>query len=488
MDGSLKKRRNKGIYYENLTIDNLYKSYNIVKRTCKNKSEIYKFSLNLSTNINYIYKCLYNKNYRFNKYRIFMIFEPKARLVMSSTVSDKIVNHFITNYYLLPLLEGSLINSNVATRKGKGTSYSDKLLMSYLNKLNINSHGYIYSLKIDISKYFYSIDHEILIEMLRKKIYDSDVICLIKSVISCTNKDYVNSKISFYNYKYGTDIPFYENNKGLSIGAVSSQFLAIFYLNDLDHYIKEKLLCKYYIRYMDDFLILDTSKKKLMYVFDRINDYLGRLKLKLNKKSNIYRLDKGITFLGYKYSVRNGKVIKYYNKVTYTRIRNRLRYLYNNDKISFYRSYSSYNGYFMKRGIFKMKSMEMCDLYKEKYKDTIILIKEGIFYKCYREDAKIMWYLFDYKYINDSLGFSSNSYDKVVNKLIKLNISFMIIDKSSIIINSYIDNRVYDLYKNLALDSFDTNEKKESLINKLKMVLDKNIKYYEEISSFLDSF
>ena len=112
----------------------------------------------------------------------------------------------------------------------------------------------------------------------------------------------------------------------------------------------------------------------------------------------------------------------------------------------------------------------------------------GICYKCYGEDAKIMWYLFDYKYINDSLGFSSNSYDKVINRLVKLNISFMIIDKSNIIINSYIDNRVYDLYKNLALDSFDTNEKKESLIKKLKMILDKNIKCYEEINSFLDKF
>ena len=244
MAGNLKKRKNKGTYYKNLTIDNLYKSYNIVKKTCKNKKEIYKYSLNLSTNINYIYKCLYNKNYSFNKYKIFMIFEPKARLVMSSTIPDKIVNHFITNYYLIPLLETTLIESNVATRKGKGTSYGNKLLMSYLNKLNINKKENIYCLKIDISKYFYNIDYEILINMLRKKIYDEEIINLIKKVIGCANQNYVNNNISFYNNKYGTDIPFYINNKGLSIGTVTSQFLAIFYLNDLDHYIKEKLLCK----------------------------------------------------------------------------------------------------------------------------------------------------------------------------------------------------------------------------------------------------
>lgn len=132
-----------------------------------------------------------------------------------------------------------------------------------------------------------------------------------------------------------------------------------------------------------------------------------------------------------------------------------------------------------------MKTIDIYKLYKEKYKDTIILIKEGIFYKSYKEDAKILWQLLEYKYINESLGFSNNSYDKVVNKLIKLNISFIIIDKNDIIINSYKENNIYDLYSKLSEESYLLEEEKNKLINKLKKVLEKNVNSYSEIEEFL---
>ena len=190
-----------------------------------------------------------------------MIFEPKPRLVMSQSITDKIVNHFVANYYLIPYMESSLIDANVATRIEKGSGYAMKLIKKYYNKMLINEKGKeIYCLKIDISKYFYTIDHNILLNQVEKKIIDKDVLNLIKVIISETNKDYINKSIDYYNEKFNTNIPQYKNNKGLSIGAMTSQFLAIFYLNDLDHYIKEELKCKYYVRYMDDFLILDTNK------------------------------------------------------------------------------------------------------------------------------------------------------------------------------------------------------------------------------------
>ena len=135
-----------------------------------------------------------------------------------------------------------------------------------------------------------------------------------------------------------------------------------------------------------------------------------------------------------------------------------------------------------------MKTIDIYKLYKEKYKDTIILVKEGIFYKSYKEDAKILWYLFEYKYINESLGFSNNSYDKVVNKLIKLNISFMIIDKNDIIINSYKENNIYDLYSKLSEESYLLEEEKNKLINKLKKVLENNVNSYGEIEEFLNKY
>ena len=299
-----KKRKSNNIYDESITIENLYNMWSIIRKTCKNKMEVYYFSLNLNTNIMNIYNVLKNKSYKPSKFKTFMIFEPKPRLVMSQTVTDKLVNHFVANYYLIPFLNNSLIDSNVATRKNKGSSYAMNLLKKYFNKILINNpNKEIYCLKMDVSKYFYSISHRHLLEMLERKIKDKDVINLIRIIISETNNDYVNEAIKYYNNLYDIVIPYYISNTGLSIGAMSSQFLAIFYLNDIDHYIKEQLKCKYYIRYMDDLLILDTDKEKLKEYYCIINEKIEELDLKINRKSNIYRSSKGFSFLGYTYKI-----------------------------------------------------------------------------------------------------------------------------------------------------------------------------------------
>lgn len=342
-----KARKSNNIYNQAITYENIYAMWNIIKRTCKNKKAIFYFSLNLNTNIEYIYYVLKNEKYIPSKYRTFMIFEPKPRLVMSQTVIDKIINHFVANYYLIPFLENKLIDSNVATRKAKGSKYAIEMMKNYFNKLLINEKGKeIYCLKIDISKYFYSIDHEILISMLENYIHDKKVINLIKVIISETNKDYINNSIRDYNYKFDTNIPIYSNNKGLSIGAMSSQFLAIFYLNKLDHFIKENLKCKYYVRYMDDFLILDTDKNKLKHYWKIIVSELEKLKLKENKKSNISKSSVGFIFLGYRYQVINNKLRISSSKKTYQRIKKKLKYLKEHDYPQYIKTLASYYGYF----------------------------------------------------------------------------------------------------------------------------------------------
>ena len=161
--------------------------------------------------------------------------------------------------------------------------------------------------------------------MLERKIKDKDVINLIRVIISETNSDYVNEAIKYYNRLHNTDIPYYVENTGLSIGAMSSQFLAIFYLNDIDHYIKEQLGCKYYIRYMDDLLILDTDKEKLKEYYHIITKKIEKLDLKINKNSNIYRSSKGFSFLGYTYKVMHNKLYISCKKETYMRINKKLK-------------------------------------------------------------------------------------------------------------------------------------------------------------------
>ncbi len=200
---SLKTRKVENIYYEPITFENVYTTWKIVRGTCKNRKAVFNFSLNKNTNTYAIYKVLKEKRYKPLPFRLFLIFEPKARLVMSQTVSDKIINHFVTNYYLLPYLENRLIDQNVATRKNKGSEYANKLIIGYINAIRIkNKQKEIYCLKIDISKYFYSIDHEILINKLEKVIKDESVIGIIKTIIGETNKPYINETIIKYNQKY----------------------------------------------------------------------------------------------------------------------------------------------------------------------------------------------------------------------------------------------------------------------------------------------
>lgn len=344
----MKRRKNSNhIYDDAITMDNLYKMWRIVRSTCKNRRELAIFALNLYPNLSKICYELNHRIYSPGKYRTFLIFEPKPRLVMSQSIRDKLVNHFVANFYLLPYLERELIDTNVATRKNYGSSYAMKKLKGYFESILLKAaNKKIYALKVDVSKYFYSIDHELLMHKICRKILDPDVVNLLKLIIAETDKPYINKSIERYNRKCKTDIPLYEKGRGLSIGAMTSQFLAIYFLNDLDHKIKEKYQCKYYIRYMDDFLILSTDKQKLIYMMETISKELTDLKLKVNPKSRIYNCNDGFVFLGFRYQVRDGKIHVRCSPKTVRRIRKHLKELARTDNESYYRAVASYGGYF----------------------------------------------------------------------------------------------------------------------------------------------
>lgn len=490
---SLKKRKNDNVYYDPITFSNVFATWKIVRGTCKNRKAVFNFSLNKNTNSYAIYTVLKEKRYRPLPFRLFLIFEPKARLVMSQTVSDKIVNHFVTNYYLLPILEKKLIDQNVATRKNKGSEYANKLIINYINSIRIkDTTKEIYCLKVDISKYFYSINHEILINKLQKVIKDENVINIIKTIIGETNKPYINETIAKYNEKYNTNIPEYKYGTGISIGAMTSQFLAIFFLNDLDHYIKEKLKCKYYIRYMDDFLIFDTNKDNLKIVWKEIQEELSKIKLTMNPKSGIHKLTVGITFLGYSYKIINNKFKISYRKKTYLKIVKKLNALKAKNIIQYYRSYASYYGYLNKivkhERKFKMKAVEKHTFFKEKYPHHIIFIKEGSFYKTYKDDAVIMWHFFDYKWNGDSISFGASPYSKVLDKLNQLEISYVVIlnNDENQIINNDLEN--YDLYLKLATKRYKKFKEKSELFKLFSEIVDNNQNRYDELKKLLNDF
>ena len=354
----------KNLYYSMLKYDKAVSVFKKIKRSCKNKRAIVSFEYNLNTNIYSILSRLYKRKYRFSNYRIFLINDPKYRIIMSENISDKLVNHIVSKYILQEALLSKLIDTNVSTRVGRGSRYALNKFQYYINKL-IYTKKEIYILKLDIKKYFYNIDHNILINLLGKYIKDEYSINIIKEILNTTNLEYINDKIKtlkedkierILNSKLSkkekdikisniNNIPYYEKGKGLPIGNMTSQMLAVFYLNDVDHYIKEVLKFKYYIRYMDDLIIIDTDKELLKKAYKSIEVKINNLKLELNNKSNIHKLSRRVNFLGYNFCLYKNKIVIRYNNNTIRRINKNLKFYVKNDFEHFKRSLNSYKGY-----------------------------------------------------------------------------------------------------------------------------------------------
>lgn len=359
-------KRKKVLYKNMISYNNILSVYKKIKNSTKNKKEVYNYELNLNQNLLDTLFSLSKSTYVFSKYNIFLVREPKYRLIMSESFPDKVVNHLFSKYVLSYALQSTLINSNVATRKDKGSKEAYRLFIKYTNKL-IYEKKKNYALKIDISKYFYNINHNILMNMVSEKIKDERVLNMLKVILDTTDNDYINKTIlSVVNkeiYKVNKlnistsekeklinelkSIPLYRKGYGLPIGNMSSQILAVFFLNKVDHFIKEKLGCKYYIRYMDDLVILGNDKEELKNIFESVSKYIESFDLNVNKKSGIYSLSNSVNFLGYNFKVFNNKLIIRYRSDTIKRVNKRLKNLKVYDNEMYLKSVASYKGYFL---------------------------------------------------------------------------------------------------------------------------------------------
>lgn len=347
-------KRVNNIYNSIVDIKAIQTMYNKkIKLNTKNKIKLERFENNYVSNMIYIKNTLENKSYIPGKYNIFLIKEPKLRLIMSQNVFDKIINHMVSKYFLVDIYSNTLINENIATRENKGTHYGINLLKKYLNEIKKDE---FYILKFDISKYFYNLDHDILKNLVRRKIKDKDVLKIIDDIIDSTDSEYVNKEINRVKQKEINrvlnsnvenknkiinninKIPIYKKGKGLPIGNMSSQILAVLYLNELDHFIKEKLNIKYYIRYMDDGIIIHRDKKYLEYCLVEIEKIIDKYKLELNNKIRIYKCSEGFDFLGFKFILKNNKVIMKVKNDTKKRFKRKMKNLYTllyNNKICY---------------------------------------------------------------------------------------------------------------------------------------------------------
>lgn len=343
---------------ENVKLTDLLDVYdNEIRKNCKNKRKIYAFERNKMQNLSYILDVLSNNTYYPSKYNIFLIRDPKYRIVMSLSVVDKVVNHYLARYVLIPKLDKYLDIRTCATRENMGTSYAIKLTKRYLEKYKKYDNFYI--LKIDIKKYFYNIDHNVLKGLLVDKL-DKDEYDILSRIIDSTNKSYVNKDIvklkehaisrHFNSKEQISSLPIYKYGKGLGLGAMTSQFLSIFYLYKLDHYIIHDLKLKHMIHYMDDIVIIHHDKKYLYESLSKIESFLlNECLLEINKKkTKIYDSKMGFVFLGYRFFIKNKKTVIRIRKSTLVRIKKKVKrnkYLYNNNLISFNRVFSSINTY-----------------------------------------------------------------------------------------------------------------------------------------------
>lgn len=259
--------------YENIyKPENIKACYREVMRNTKNKRQVYKLQNNADNVIRTIYEELKNEKYVVGKYNVFIIYEPKQRKIVSQGMKDKIVNHLIAREILYPAILPCLVPFNVASRPGMGTKKALVYLERYRRQFAAKNEKY-FMLKCDISRFFLSIDHKILKKKVRRRIKDPRALKIVFNVID----------------SYST---------GIGIGSMTSQVLAIFYLNDLDHFIKEKLKIKGYIRYQDDFLLFSESKEYLEVCLEKIKKFLEKEKLTLNGKTRIYSCNENICFLG----------------------------------------------------------------------------------------------------------------------------------------------------------------------------------------------
>ena len=273
---------------------------------------------------------------------------------------------------------------------------------------------------------------------------------------------------------------------------MSSQFLAIFYLSDLDHFIKENLRCKYYVRYMDDFIILDTNKEKLNKYYNLIVKEVEKIKLKVNKKSNIYRCSRGFSFLGYTYKVINNKLHISCKKATRLRIDKKLSYLKENDNLKYRKSLGSYYGYFdaCKKEVrekIKVSAREVYNSLKKENGTSLVIIKDKRLYKIYgSDDAIIMWYFFNFSSKNGIVMFTNKDFDRVINKLNVMKINYLTSSKNEVLLSvEREDNRYLD-YVDEAHNKYLLINREKKLISQMKKLIYKNENVIEEIEKIFN--
>lgn len=351
-------KRYGNLYEQIYDFENLYLAYLEARKNKRYRPDVLRFTASLEENLIQIQNELIWKMYEVGKYREFYVYEPKKRLIMALPFKDRVVQWAIYRV-LNPIFDKSFIENSCACRVGKGTHVAADKLQHRLRQVDRKPDRHYY-LKMDISKYFYRVDHNIAIKILERRIKDKNVIWLMAKIIKsesmafglplhvepgdCLKEDRIYSK-------------------GMPIGNLTSQLLANIYLNELDQFCKHDLRIKYYIRYMDDFIILHHNKEHLHRLKMEVEEFLNNdLELHLNSKTCIRPISVGVEFVGFRMWPTHRRM----KKKSVKKMKKRLKYLqkaYSRGEVTFddvNSSVQSYMGilkhcdsYYLRQAIFK---------------------------------------------------------------------------------------------------------------------------------------
>lgn len=284
--------------FERVTsFERLEEAYRNARKQKRYRNEVLDFSSDLDSNLLRIQREVRNGTFHFGPYRRHWVYVPKKRLVMALPFASRIVQWAIY-LELNPFFDKLMIEDTFACRKQKGSLAAANRLQYWLKQVEHKS-GKWYSLKLDISKYFYRVDHAALLEILGRRIDDSRLMELLRQII-----DSDGEKFGLPRFTSAEDVLAEQwlGDVGMPIGNLTSQLFANIYLNELDQFCKHVLHIKKYVRYMDDIIILAETKEQAQYYQQEIGKFLlETLHLDLNAKTQVRPVDarRGIEFVGY---------------------------------------------------------------------------------------------------------------------------------------------------------------------------------------------
>lgn len=274
----------KNLFEKIISSENLFSAWDAFKSDKRNKYDVQQFEWRLEQNVFQLCRELKNKTYKHGPYTGFYIHDPKQRHIHKASVWDRVLHHAVFSV-INPIFEETFISTSFSCRIGYGTHRGIAVLERIARRIYKNGTSSCFILKCDIQKFFDSVDHRVLLSILKKRIKDEDTMWLLQEVV----ESYSSPKSTIF------------EKKGLPIGNLTSQLFANVYMNEFDQFMKKSIKVRNYVRYTDDFAIVSENSAYLEGLLGPIAEFLDhKLTLSLHpKKITIRRFNRGIDFLGY---------------------------------------------------------------------------------------------------------------------------------------------------------------------------------------------